>query len=161
VPHLHVGAEPALEEVVGVEAPDLERARGDEVGPTAAGRGDVGGAPGPGEVERAAELVEDEGAPERVVRGDDVERLGRDRERGEGARREEAQDVEEEVVRERAERAEPRVPEVGARGGGEEEVAERLHEATDVPGGGGRGGFQVEGRVSAGAEVVLGFGAPL
>jgi len=73
VPHLHVGAEPALEEVVGVEAPDLERARGDEVGPAAAGRGDVGGAPGPGEVERAAELVEDEGS---MSRWDQIVALG-------------------------------------------------------------------------------------
>ena len=166
MPHLHVGAEPALEEVVGVESLDLQSARGDEVGLAAAGGGgDVGGAPGPGEVERAAELVEDERPPERVVGGDDVERLGRGRERREVARGEEAQDVEEQVVRERPERAQPRVPEVAARGGGEEEVSERLDEASDVSRGGGAGASQVE-RVGVvllwvtASAAALGFALP-
>lgn len=174
-PHLHVGAEPALEEVVGVEPPDLEAPRGEEVGAAARRGGDVGGAPRAREGEVPAELVEDERPPERVVGGDDVERPRRRGEPREVARREQAEHVEEHVVGERAERAEPRVTEVAAAAfaaAKEEEVAERLHEASPTPSPaapgtprtGARGGLQVEGGgVSGGGvgEAVLGFGGLL
>ena len=129
---------------------------------SAAGHGgDVGGAPRAGEREVPAELVEDNGPPKRVMGGDDIERLGGRGERGEVSDGQKAEDVEEEVIRERAKRTETRVPEVGAPGGSEEEVPERLDEAASYATAaastrrGGRRGraLQVEGGGIVGSEV--------
>lgn len=89
---------------------------------------DERGSPGSGEGEVAAEVAEDEGTPEGVVGGEDVEGFAGGGEDGEGSGVEEAEEVEEDVVGEDVEVAEAAVSDVdgfGA-GAGEEQVAQRL-----------------------------------
>lgn len=88
---------------------------------------DERGSPGSGEDEVAGEAAEDEGPPEGVVGGEDVEGFAGGGEEGEGFGVEEGEEVEEDVVGEDAEVAEAGVSDVGGFGAGEEEeVAQRL-----------------------------------